>query len=129
MFFVLRRRSCLLKWLMDFPTVTRIFCSIVPFFGSMNDSGEGTKIFFRVDIEHTTAGGIRARVFTRSAASVFSILAFYPRHHRTDKLEGRHTAAKMRITCFGLHWKCRIVGTAWHSIFINRAIRTSVSHV
>ena len=71
------------------------FVGIVPFFGSTNGSGEGTKIFFRIDIEHTTAGGIGTRVFTRSAASVFSILAFYPGHHRTDKLEGRHTTAKM----------------------------------
>ena len=109
-----------LKWFLD---GNAYFVCIVPFFSSTNGSGKGTKIFFCIDIKHTTAGGICARVFTRSAASVLSIFALFPRHLRTDKLEGRHTAAKMRVACFGLHWKFRIIRTAWQIIFINRAIR------
>ena len=71
------------------------FICLIPFLSPPDGTGKGTQTFLGVNVEHATAGRIRAWVFTRGAASVLSILAFLPGHLGTDELECRTAATQI----------------------------------
>ena len=94
-----------------------------PVLCSTGSTGIGTKILFRINIEHPPAGGIRAGIFTvADTLRLFGRLVILPFHLGTDKLHRGKPATQMGSAPFPSHRKGRIFRTAWDAVFIQGAI-------
>lgn len=92
---------------------------VIPFRSTPDCSGHGTEILFRVDIDHTSAHGIRTGRSAMADPAVFSVRAFIPGCIRTDELLTMDPIPeKIGAVSFFFHREVRMFGTAGDTIFI-----------
>lgn len=93
-----------------------------PFRGPAQRSGISAQFLLRISIDHPSAGGIRAGVFTLALPLVFSGPGiFYPFYFGTRKLIPYDPAAQFTGS-LRFHGKGRVMGTAGNSVIIQSII-------
>lgn len=118
--FVLSTASCETEIIFDVIDISLDyssgFISIIPFFGFTNGSGISPKVFFGIDINHTTAFWGGTWVFA-IALSVRFLGGFIinPFHLWADKFKSWQSASQMWFASFSFHRKWRITKYSCHN--------------
>lgn len=126
-FFVLCLTTCNTKTVFEvvngFFYIYTYFVSGISFFRITNTSWVSTKIFFRVDVDHSSAGRSCAWVITMAYTLGFlSSTVPFPFHFRTDEFHSGKSATQMRFASFTLHWKRWIMWTTGNTFVIDSII-------
>ena len=74
----------------------------LPFLCSADRSGVEAEVLLRIEVDHTSAFGIRAWIVAVADTVLFPVPAFLPAHFGTDELECFQAAAQMRGVPSGL---------------------------
>ena len=94
------------------------FISSIPFLRSAKCTGIGTKIFFRIKVNHSSAGRCGAGIITMADPCIFaSVRIFLPFDFGTYKFVTCDAAFEFG-GAFVFHGKCFIMRTAGNAIFV-----------
>lgn len=126
-FFILCLTTCntktVFKVVNGFFYIYTYFVCGIPFFRITNTSGVSTKIFFRVDVNHSSAGRSCAWVITMAYTLGFlSSNVPFPFHFWTDEFHSWKSATQMGFASFTLHWKKGIMWTTGNAFVIDSII-------
>ena len=70
------------------------FVCTIPFFRATGNTGICTKILFRIDVNHASAGRSGTGIITKADTMIgFCFLIVYPLHFRADELHGGNAAS------------------------------------
>ena len=93
--------------------------SIPPFLWAAFYTWIGTKVLFRIDVDHSPAGWRCTWIVAMTYASLWLVgRIVLPIHFRAYEFHGGKFASQMRLASFPFHRKWWIVRTAGNAVFI-----------
>ena len=97
------------------------FIGFIPFFETTFDTRISTKIFFGINVNHSSAGRSGTWIITVANTTLGFVIVggvIFPFHFWTYKFHGRKLAFQVRFASFPFHGKRWIMGTAGNAILV-----------
>ncbi len=115
--------KAVLKVVDGFFHIYAYFIGGIPFFCAADSSRIGTKVLFRIDVDHSSTG--RSCTWIITMAYTFRVLCGavpFPFHFGAYEFHGRKPTAQMGFAALTLHWKGSVMRTAGNAVIIDGEI-------